>query len=121
MKKVLCILICAALAVLSLSACGGQSASAGHIIYAIDENNGDSITATFFSTDSDERLEVKMTKQETSEKGTHFFAKADTAKFDRVTFTVGDKTTEQLSFNDYVEGWVLGANSAVRRIIWIRS
>ena len=110
MKKVLCILICAMIAVLSLSACGGQSASDGHIIYAIDENNGDSITATFFSTDSDEKLEVKMTKQETTEKGTQFAAKANTAKFDRVIFTVGDKTTEQLSFNDYVEGWVLGAN-----------
>ena len=108
MKKALCILLCAVLAALALVACGGkQGGNTGHIIYVLDEKNSDSVKATFLSTDSDETLEVEMTKQETTDKGTMFAAQADTAKFDRVKFTRGDKATEQLSFNDYVQGWVL--------------
>ena len=111
MKKVLCILLCAVLAALTFAACGENNAKdKGHIIYVLDEKNSDSITAVFLSTDSDETMEVKMTKQETTDKGTQFAAQADTAKFDRVKFNNGDKTTDELSFNDYVQGWVLDKN-----------
>ncbi len=110
MKKVLCMLLCAALAALLLASCGEEQPTTkkGHIIYALDENNSESVTATFLSTNGGEPYEVKMTKQETTPKGTMFSAIADTEQYDRVKFTCGDNTTEELSFNDYVAGWVLG-------------
>lgn len=106
MKKLLCLILCLTFALLVLSACSADDGE-GHTLYVRDDYKHDNMTATFKSSDSDNTLEIKMKKIDSTDDYTEFSCKADTALYDRVILTYDNTSTEELAFNDYVSGWAL--------------
>lgn len=106
MKRLLCIILCAVLAMLTLAACGSKEE--GHPLYVRDDSSGENITATFKNTDSGETLEVGMKKIAAADGYTEFSCYADPEKYDRVILSDDRGSSKELAFNEYVSGWILG-------------
>ena len=101
------ILILALLASLCLSSCAGGDQ--GHTLYVRDTYSRESLTAQFLSSSGSDTLSVTMKKIGEDDGGVIFSCAADTARYDRVVISDGDKDTIRLAFNDYVSGWELNS------------
>ena len=67
MKKILCLIICAALLAAALASCGTQGGSKNeHTIYIRDEYKHDGVTATFFNSNGGDKKEVKAKPAEST-------------------------------------------------------
>ena len=122
MKKILaCILLLSIIT--ALFGCGNENKNGGdkkvtenygtgHKIY-IREGYSDKITATFFSTESDEKETVDLKLLKKGDDYNTYCCSGDTEKYDRVIFT-GDDTDKsmELAFNDFVNGYHLTAGSS---------
>ena len=131
MKKVLCLILCAALTALIVTACGapanggaGETKPAeteasesntadsepagGHALTVLDKADREKVTATFKSTETGDTKEIEL-KKETSadEENAVYSSYADTALYDRVVISSDGTETPELAFNDYVTGWDL--------------
>ena len=108
MKKIFCLMICAAMITLSFAACGTQkqeSSGSERSFIVVDKTERKSVTATFTSTDGDNTLDVEMKKSESSDSDKDLYTcNADTA-FDRVVVKADSNTSIELTFNDYVNSW----------------
>lgn len=127
--KILCLLLTFTVFAISLAACGKASDSkkadettdenakveivdaaeveGGHTLYVRDRSAHDSIIATFKSTVGDRVLKVRMEQLDPGDGYTEFSCHADPAVYDRVILTAGDAASEELAFNEYVDGWEL--------------
>ena len=126
MKKVLCLILCAVLTALIVTACGapasGNNAETkapesntadsepadGHSLTVLDKADREKVTATFKSTETGDTKEIEL-KKETSadEENAVYSGYADTALYDRVVISSDGTETPELAFNDYVTGWDL--------------
>ena len=111
MKKSLPLILCLILVILTLASCsGGEKGNSGQLFTVVDTSLRESLTATFTSTESKNKLEVTMTKDDSAdEKTATFTSQADTAVYDRVTVSTGRTTSEELAYNDYVTTWEMSS------------
>ena len=113
MKRILCLFLCIAFVLLTLAACGEKDSGKkedGQLFTVVDTASRESLTANFTSSDSDESLEVSLTKGDSpDEKTASFTCHADTSVYDRVTVSTDRTTSEALAYNNYVTTWDLSS------------
>jgi len=108
MKKIFCLILCAAILALSLAACGGQkqeSSGSKRAFSIIDKTERKEVTATFMNSDGGDPLDVEMKKSESSDSEKNLYTcQADTS-YDRVIVKADSNTSIELAVNDYVSCW----------------
>lgn len=114
MKRILSIILTAAIAATALCACAANENTAdGHTIYVRDDFGSETITAIFSSTNSKDTEKITMTLLSEGDEYNTYSVAADTTKFDRVVFDADDDRTSELAFNEYVSGWHLSTGGVV--------
>lgn len=116
MKKIIALILAAAMAVCVFTSCGKNSDTSssqpaqsvklvkdGQKLLIKTDGEIDEMTAVFLNSQTGEKFENACEKLD----GGIFQSYADPEKFDRVEFSYDGKTTEQAAFNSFVSGWNL--------------
>ena len=105
MKKIFTAVLCVVLTVLLFTACGKTDDKTPKFT-AADKADRKEVTAAFKNTDSGDTLDVKLSREKSSDEKTALYTgNPDPAKFDRVIVTADGTETIELAYNDYVRAW----------------
>lgn len=107
MKKMVAVLLTAALAVSVLASC--SKAETGHKIYIRDDFAADEVKVVFLNSQSKAKETVEPEKLDENEDYVSYSVNGDTKKYDRMIIKSDDEESIQLAFNEYVNGWHISA------------
>ncbi len=103
MKKIIAVILAAALAVTALASC--SKAEEGHKIYIRDDFAADEVKVEFLNSQSSKKVTVTPEKLDENEDYTTYCVNGDTKLYNRIIIHSDDEKSIQLAFNEYVSGW----------------
>ena len=107
MKRFLIVIIMIAMTLTMLSACGTKQKEYPdtQTVYFKDVTKSDKAVAKFFQSDTKDSVDVEMDVVSKDDDATIFSCEGDCRRYNMVTFTYAEKTSDEFGFNPCISGW----------------
>lgn len=105
MKKTISLIIIAALLASVLCACKTERNENSHTLYFKDISKSGDVVATFFNSDTEKTVDIKMKKISEDGDSYTFSCDGDTSEYNMAYITYDGIETDKFAFNKCVSGW----------------